>query len=77
MLVPWRSLNRRHHATALCRKGAEQKRRRIAEEELRDSTERAFESYGKPIETVNKFKYLGQVMTVGGGAADWRWRETW
>ena len=43
MLVPWGALNGRHHATTLCRKGAERKRRRILEEELRDSTERAFE----------------------------------
>ena len=32
---------------------------------MRESTERAFEAYGEPIETVNKFKYLGQVMTAG------------
>ena len=49
----------------MCRKGADRKRRRIEEEELRDSTERAFEAYGKPIETVNKFKCLGQVITAG------------
>ena len=49
----------------MCRKGAERKRRRIAEEELRDSMERAFEAYGKPIDTVIKFKYLGRVMTAG------------
>ena len=65
MLVPWRALNGRHHATAQCKKCAEQKRRRMAEAELRDSTERAFEAYGKPLETVSTFKYLGRVMTVG------------
>ena len=65
MLVPWRALNGRHHATAMCRKGAEQKRRRMAEAELRDSTERSFEAYGKPLETVATFKYLGRVMTAG------------
>ena len=69
MLVPWRALNGRHHATGMCRKGAERKRRRMAEVELRDSTERAFEAYGKPIETVTKFKYLGRVMTAGDD--DW------
>ena len=36
MLVPWRALNSRHHATAMCRKGAERKRRRLVEAELRD-----------------------------------------
>ena len=65
MLVPWQALNSRHHATAMCKKGAERKRRRIAEAELRDSTERAFEAYGKPLETVATFKYMGRVMTAG------------
>ena len=37
----------------------------MVEAELRDSTERAFEAYGKPLETVATFKYPGQVMTVG------------
>ena len=32
---------------------------------MRDSTERAFEAYGKQLETVATFKYLGQVMTTG------------
>ena len=36
----------------------------MAEAELRDSTERAFEAYGKPLEMVSTFKYLGQVMTA-------------
>ena len=52
-------LNSRHHATAMCKKGAERKRRRMVEAELRDSTERAFGAYGKPLETVSTFKYLG------------------
>ena len=69
MLVPWRALKGTHHATALCNKGAERKRRRIAEAELRDITERAFEAYGKPMETVLTFKYLGRVMTAGDD--DW------
>ena len=37
----------------------------MAEAELRDSTERAFEAYGKPLETVATFKYLERVMTEG------------
>ena len=36
----------------------------MAEAELRDSTERALEVYGKPLETVATFKYLGRVMTA-------------
>ena len=56
MLVPWRALNSRHHATTECAKGAEQKRRWMAEAELREITERAFEAYGKPLENVSTFK---------------------
>ena len=41
----------------------------MAEAELRDSMERAFEAYGKPLETVATFKYLGRVMTAGDD--DW------
>ena len=65
MLVPLRALKSRHHATAMCRKGAERKRWRMAEAELWDSTERVFEAYGKPLETVATLKYLGRVMTAG------------
>ena len=65
ILVPWRALNGRHHATVMFRKGAEPKRRRMVEAELWDSTERAFEAYGKPLETVTTFKYLGRVMMEG------------
>ena len=69
MLVPWRALNGRDHATEQCKKGAERKRRQMAEEESRDSTERAFEAYGKPLETVLTFKCLGRVTTAGDD--DW------
>ena len=65
MLVLWRALNGKHHDTVMCRKGAERKRRRMAETELRESTERAFEAYGNPIEAVSSFKYLGRIMTAG------------
>ena len=65
MLVPWRELNGRHHVPTLCKKGAERKRRWMAEAELRNRTERAFEAYGKPLETVLTLEYLGRVMTAG------------
>ena len=65
MLVPWRALNGKHHDTAMCRSGAERKRRRVAETELQENTERAFEAYGNPIEAVPSFNYLGRIMTVG------------
>ena len=35
MLVPQRALNRRHPDTAQCKRGAERKRRRLAEAETR------------------------------------------
>ena len=35
MLVPWRSLNGRHKDTAMCRRGAEKKRRQDTEAEIR------------------------------------------
>ena len=41
----------------------------MTEAELRDITERAFDAYGKPLETVSTFKYLGRVMTAGDD--DW------
>ena len=62
MMVPWRGLNGRHYATAMCKKGAERKRRQMSEAEFRDITERAFKAYGKPLEMVSTFKYLGRVM---------------
>ena len=65
MMVPWRGLNGRHYATAMCKKGAERKRRQMSEAEFRDITERAFKAYGKPLEIVSTFKYLGRVMTAG------------
>ena len=69
MLVPWRALKKRHHATAQCAKGAERKRRWIAEAGLRESTESAFEAYGKPLDNVSSFNYLRRVMTSGDD--DW------
>ena len=65
MLVPRRSLNGRHPGTAQCKKGAEWKRRWLAEVETQDSLERAFEAYGEPIKNVSAFKYLGRVFMAG------------
>ena len=80
MLVPWKDMNGRHVTTAQCAKEAEQKRRRMAEKEMRKSTERDFQACGRPaaglrqacsrtLVTVTLFKYLGQVLT----AADDDW----
>ena len=46
MMVPRQALNGRHPVTSQCKKGAERKRRRLAEAETRESAERAFEAYG-------------------------------
>ena len=37
----------------------------MGEKELWESTERDFEAYGKPIEAVPSFKYLGRIMMAG------------
>ena len=44
--------------------GAGRKIRRLAEEELREISEREFQAYGCPLENVMAFKYLGRVITV-------------
>ena len=53
----------------MCRSGVERKRRRLAEAEIRESTEMAFEAYGEQLESVPRFTYLGRVMTAGDD--DW------
>ena len=62
MLVPWRSLRRMRQRTAQFKKGAEWKQRRLAEEEERAVTSRAFGAYGLPLEMVTSFKYLGRLI---------------
>ena len=49
MLVPWRALTGRQLATTQCPRGAEWKQQRLAEEELHEISERAFQTYGKPL----------------------------
>ena len=56
MLPPRRDLNDRHPATAQYARGVEWKRRRLAEAEMRKSSEWAFEKYGEPIQNVSKFR---------------------
>ena len=69
MLVPWRYLNGRHKSTAICRIGAERKKLRLAETEVRESMEMDFEVYGEQLQTVPSFKYLGRILTEGDD--DW------
>ena len=65
MMVPCHALNGRHLVTSQCTKVAERKCRRLSEEELRESSQRAFQAYGEPLETVTSFKYIGRVLTAG------------
>ena len=55
MLFPRRDLNGHHPATAQCARGAEQKRQQLAEAEARESSERSFKEYGKPIKNISAF----------------------
>ena len=69
MLVLRKALNGTHRSMEQCTRGAERKRWRLAEEEEREFTARAFSAYGRPLEIVTSFKYLGQVIS----AADDDW----
>ena len=55
MMPPWRALNIRNFSRAQCARGAERKRRRLSEAELREISERSFKAYGKPLENVTAF----------------------
>ena len=63
MLVTWKDLNGTHRITAQCTQGAERKRQRLAAEEEREVTSRAFRAYGRPLEMVTSFKYLGRLIS--------------
>ena len=62
ILVPWRSLNGSNKRTEQRKKEVEQKRRRLAEEEARTETSRAFSAYRSTLKMVPSFKYLGGVL---------------
>ena len=65
IMVPWRALNSRQPDVSQYARGAERKRRLLAEEELRDSLERSLEACGVPLENVTTFRYMGRVLTAG------------
>ena len=69
ILLPWSAMNRSHLANAQCARGAERKRRRVADEKLQEISERAFQAYVEPLNNVTDFKYLGRVLMVGN--YDW------
>ena len=64
MQVPRKALNRRHLGTAQCAKGAERKRRQLAETEMRENLEQAFSAYKQPMGAVLDFRYLGRLLTA-------------
>ena len=68
-MVPQRALNGKHPNTAQCARGAEQKRRQLAEADMREKSELAFEAYGEPTQFFLKFRYLGSVLMLGDD--DW------
>ena len=59
-----KALNGRHLGTLQCKKWAEWKRRRLEETETRENSELAFHAYGKPMEAVSEFRYLGRLLTA-------------
>ena len=71
MLEPLAALNGIHTTTSQCAKGSEQKRCWLSVEEMWESTVRALQAYGRPMNSVTLFKYLGQVMM----ASDYAWPE--
>ena len=62
--VTRKALNGRHLGTAQCKKGVERKQRRLEETETRENLERVFHAYGKPMEAVSEFRYLGRLLTA-------------
>ena len=64
MQVPRKALNGHRLGTKQCEKRVEQKQRRLAETETRGNLERAFHAYGKPMEAVSEFRYLGLLLTA-------------
>ena len=60
MIVPYAG---RHLETNQCRTGAERKIRRLASAEGEAATERAFHAYGKRMQSVTEFRYLGRILT--------------
>ena len=61
--VSRRALNGRHLETSQCRTGTERKRQRLAEEEMRVTSEKSFHAYGIQMRLVTEFTYLGRVLT--------------
>ena len=63
MLVPLWSLILLPMSTSQFKKGVERKQRRLAEEEEREVTSRAFSPYRRPLDIVPPFKYPGRLLS--------------
>ena len=61
--MPWKALNRRHIIITQVAKGVDKKRRCLAEEQMRESAERTFQAYVRPLTMVTSFKFLGRFVT--------------
>ena len=62
--VSRKALNGRHLGTIQRRTGMERKQRQLAEVEMQENLERAFHAYGKLMEAVSEFCYLGRLLTA-------------
>ena len=70
MFVPHKDLNFRHMTMAFCRRVAERKQRRLAEEEERAGANTEFTAYGIPLSLFTFFKCLGWIIM----ASDNEWK---
>ena len=59
IFVPKHSLNGRHLATALCKRGVERKWRYLEDEEAWEGIYRVLTAYGVPLSQVTFLQYLG------------------
>ena len=60
--TPWAALNGRHTTTDQCANGSEREWRRLAAEEMREITVRAFQAYVRPLNLVTSFNYLSRII---------------
>ena len=63
MLVNWRSLNGMHRRKAQCKKGNDRKQQILEAEGEWAVTYMAFSAYGRPLEMVISFQYMGWVIS--------------
>ena len=63
-VVTQRELNGRHQAMAVCARGEERSRNKRRGGEAQRITTVAFQAYGRHLEAISEFKYLGRVLTA-------------